>query len=663
MKGATKYNLSEFGGIILKLKQVTLQNIKSFKNTTTIDFDNSFNILIGPNGGGKSNLLDIITISMRAFFLHGYALVPQSDEKGNFYSVQQHNAFGNIHLYLDKFYDSLESSQITMTFAISQEDIDNIKLVFDNKNRIIASYKKYRNNSFALNEQIIDSWGSLINEINPGNEVSFSINNNQLLYPGSNIQSLIIQYLNLFELMLILTKDYPDIRLYPVFLYFSPYRGVDQQNLTANLSSQTFHSTLAQYFSSTSKSITSLIGLSSLYFAEKRRNYEESASQNGYKEYWNEDEEVKLVTKYLKILGYDWDLLLTDKYRNIYEIILIKEGKDFRIGQASSGEKEIINFLLGIFAFNIRNGLIIIDEPEVHLHPKWQHVLIKLFIELSVETGNQFLMSTHSSVFITEETLNNVIRVYKNEENSSTAVHFNTTVQADTKDLLHIINSTNNEKIFFSDKVVLVEGITDRLVFQKMIQTLQKDMNMNKSIEVIDVKGKINLQKYREFLSAVGMKNWIIADLDYLNEIGDQSIKNIFVTNNRKIDERVIKDVNSIDGTTLTEKLDQSISSGSIEDLRSLWEYIKSFRRKIKPDLTDEQRDMLTSFLERKKHECIFILDIGDIEDYLPEQYRRKDVNNIIKLTKDEEFHQWFQTSDDCRMRTIKDMSEQIITG
>lgn len=86
---------------------------------------------------------------------------------------------------------------------------------------------------------------------------------------------------------------------------------------------------------------------------------------------WKNDKEVAQVNRCLNKLGYSFKLDLKDPYKNIYGIILTKNGKEFNIEQLSSGEREIINFLLGIFTFNIRNGFIIIEEPELHLHPTW----------------------------------------------------------------------------------------------------------------------------------------------------------------------------------------------------------------------------------------------------------------------------------------------------
>ena len=46
----------------MKLIDLQIKNVKSFNDQELISFDEKFNILIGPNGGGKSNLLDIVTI-------------------------------------------------------------------------------------------------------------------------------------------------------------------------------------------------------------------------------------------------------------------------------------------------------------------------------------------------------------------------------------------------------------------------------------------------------------------------------------------------------------------------------------------------------------------------------------------------------------------------
>jgi hypothetical protein len=44
--------------------------------------------------------------------------------------------------------------------------------------------------------------------------------------------------------------------------------------------------------------------------------------------------------------------------------------------------------------------LLILDEPEVHMHPKWQLEYAKLLVSMVDELGMNVLMTTHSPVFV-----------------------------------------------------------------------------------------------------------------------------------------------------------------------------------------------------------------------------------------------------------------------
>jgi len=97
-----------------------------------------------------------------------------------------------------------------------------------------------------------------------------------------------------------------------------------------------------------------------------------------------------------------------------------------------------------------------------------------------------------------------------------------------------MINSHNNEKLFFADKVVLAEGIQDRLVFERIINDSISNVNTTapvgaQIIEVLEVHGKSNLQKYRELLDSVQVRSFIIADRDYADQTGTANIKALFV--------------------------------------------------------------------------------------------------------------------------------------
>lgn len=53
-----------------------------------------------------------------------------------------------------------------------------------------------------------------------------------------------------------------------------------------------------------------------------------------------------------------------------------------------------------------RNGTIILDEPEIHLHPEWQLLFAELIVLIQKEFGVHVLLNTHSPYFL------NAIEVY-----------------------------------------------------------------------------------------------------------------------------------------------------------------------------------------------------------------------------------------------------------
>lgn len=303
--------------------------------------------------------------------------------------------------------------------------------------------------------------------------------------------------------------------------------------------------------------------------------------------------------------------------------------------------------------------MIIIEEPELHLHPTWQTVLMDLFIDLSKETKNQFILSTHSPSFITPKTINNVFRVYINDDtNKIKRIKDN----LEAKELLHIVKSHNNEKMFFADKIALVEGISDRLIFEKLIRIYSDLNNKSEIIEVIDVGGKGYLQYYRKLLDILDVRNSIIADFDYLTDknIGNENVRKLFKPNIGKICEKVIKDKKSQDCKSLMEKLDLIIKNGDdLEELEEIWCYIKGRFIKIKKNLTKIEKELINSNINDLKSQNIFILQKGEIEDYLPDSYRK--LKNAIDLIKDENFHDWYEMEDKQAIEEIESIVFDIV--
>jgi predicted ATPase len=74
-----------------------------------------------------------------------------------------------------------------------------------------------------------------------------------------------------------------------------------------------------------------------------------------------------------------------------------KDYGELSLRRASSGEQCAIIIMLGIAANIEDNSIILIDEPEVSLHPKWQEDFMPTLINtFSIYSDCQFIIATHS---------------------------------------------------------------------------------------------------------------------------------------------------------------------------------------------------------------------------------------------------------------------------
>jgi len=93
------------------------------------------------------------------------------------------------------------------------------------------------------------------------------------------------------------------------------------------------------------------------------------------------------------------------------------DGDYERLNSRSDGLRQFISFLLSSSAEvetgQLDNSILLIDEPETHLHPTAQEYLLKEFIKIS--KNNIVMFATHSSYLIDKENFSNYYRVYKKD--------------------------------------------------------------------------------------------------------------------------------------------------------------------------------------------------------------------------------------------------------
>lgn len=88
---------------------------------------------------------------------------------------------------------------------------------------------------------------------------------------------------------------------------------------------------------------------------------------------------------------------LNSKIADIIDNKLVFEslnGNKISFLNLSAGEKQIYYRAIYLNALDLENSIILVDEPELSLHPSWQNEIVKLY--QNVGKNNQVFVSTHS---------------------------------------------------------------------------------------------------------------------------------------------------------------------------------------------------------------------------------------------------------------------------
>ena len=88
-------------------------------------------------------------------------------------------------------------------------------------------------------------------------------------------------------------------------------------------------------------------------------------------------------------------------------------GEKFDINDLSSGEKQLFLRTLSIKMLEPKNSIILIDEPELSLHPKWQQRIIEVYKKIG--ENNQIIVATHSPHILGSVSNENIFILYRNE--------------------------------------------------------------------------------------------------------------------------------------------------------------------------------------------------------------------------------------------------------
>lgn len=192
-----------------------------------------------------------------------------------------------------------------------------------------------------------------------------------------------------------------------------------------------------------------------------------------------------------------------------YEQAGIKEGdRKATIDHLGSGFRRIFAILL--YIYHPEYEIVIIDEPETHLHP----AIIKKLLWAMQNAGDcgQVLFTTHSPLFINSVTLPQVLRVIKDDLSTKA---FGLPIKKQHYSYKRLIQEldADNVEMLFADTVILVEGVSDRILLRGLIDRFYKG---DKDIKVVQTHGKGNFNIYLDLLNIFQIDYRVLADKDLI---------------------------------------------------------------------------------------------------------------------------------------------------
>lgn len=650
----------------MKVKKIHIDNILSYDNET-IELNKDLNIIVGANGSGKSNLMNIIIYLIKRYCFRNYEIsnIYGPERVGmKRYSIRQKNPLYNssedYFLQKHKSKDK-DSSLIDLSIMFEANDVINLNEI-KNKKDLICEFldKAIDNISFMEDKYQIDKnkvkeiFNINDNDLCIDNELVLKIretedgwkieNDNEKYYIYMKYFSLIVDILNLLNVKHNIKNP---------FVFFEAYRNNSSETTKVGITEfdnqgytnlQTWQNLLSLNYSIGTNS--TYIMLATKKYGKMMRNAIEK--ENGLQDFYNSEDYMRLK-KFFKNFEYDINLKCISPSNNIYQFYLLKDKLEIEIDTISSGEREIINFIFGLFLEELNDGIVIIDEPELHLHPNWQKKLIQILKKETENKNIQILFVTHSSSFISYNILNNIYRVYK-DNGFSKCIRISDLLKDSDDDFrknLSVINATNNEKIFFSNNVILVEGITDEILFKKIYES--EIGKIPDGLEFVSISGKNNLNNFKNVLDKLQIKYFYIGDFDNLYDF--EELKYLF-TIDKKGQKKDLKNKKnqSYAVLDLLDSVDKFIKDNNEENYNNLKNNYSLYNEKfvkIKSNISVEEQKIIDDFIKNKYNENFYILRSGEIENYLGTGNTNKSVGfkKVISFLNNNDMYDEFKTT------------------
>lgn len=198
------------------------------------------------------------------------------------------------------------------------------------------------------------------------------------------------------------------------------------------------------------------------------------------------------------------------------------------INQVGHGAQRSIQMALVRYLAEMKAGgnaqraartLLLIDEPELYLHPQAIEQ-VRLALNTLARQGYQVIFATHSPQMIDKADIGNALIICKTTDKGTHARKrltdaINETIQDSPSQVRILFELSNSSKILFSDHILIVEGPTEEKLLPDIFYRIKGYTLSSKKIAIVRLDGSGNIAKALRILDAIGIPAKALVDLDY----------------------------------------------------------------------------------------------------------------------------------------------------
>ena len=480
----------------MNIKNITIHNFRNFKDFT-IDFSEGFQTIIGENNIGKSNLYWAVRLVLDRELSYNARKLELKDFNGYKKAITIDDyILISIELYSDK----LSSFPTFHTFKTS-DTTARVTYLYAHKNKFVEAETELE--KIELNDYI---WR---------------------LYAGNTT----FELAELIEKSSAITfRDLEGINLYYIIAF---------RNINSDLHGST-KSLLSRYCESREESEKELESVKTILQNSSTElnklpfipNLSETIQQKGFDiagQYFSFPVAISFLSNYDADAWSQLNLFFSPGADNNIPIHIL-----------GLGQKNIL--YLSLFIAELENSskqheinLLLIEEPEAHLHPQLQKIL---FANLNGLKTTQVFMTSHSTHIASDCDYKNLNVLYKNKDKevkSFTPFKDGLLSDRENKLLKRYLDATRSE-MFFASAIIYVEGVGEQFIIPAIAKEVYGINLTEHNISVIPIHSRY----FDPFLKIVQNTNLEIPTVAIIDgdsaELKEEDTETTAVTNAKKLE-------------------------------------------------------------------------------------------------------------------------------